>query len=182
MKSKIKSTIHNSRRKRKQALKEIRKPIQDSSLTKARKKLFKVKRIKNSDLYGSADTRGEHLVLSIAINPSNDDVATTTITSIEDAQGKPTKQDKIRDGLIMPLSENKTSNFNRQVGIQQEVISKNVRTGNNLNYSMLRDPLYGAEISEELKDAVYAFLFENPDHKNNSAKNYHKVKKYVKIK
>ena len=182
MKLKIDPTIYNNDRTRRESLKKVRKPVHDSPLTKARKKLFKVKRINNSDLYGDEETRGEHLVLPVAINPNNNDVATTTISSIEDAEGNPTKQEKIKNGLIMPIPEDKTKNFTRKVGIQQDVISKNARTGKNLNYSMLKEPLYGAEISEDMKDDVNSFLFENPQHKRNSYRNHHKVKNYVKIK
>ena len=156
--------------------------MRDSKITRAKKKLFKVKRIHNSDLYGSEETQGEHLVLPVAMNPSNDDVATATITSIEDAEGNPTKQEQVRKGLIMELPEDKISNFSRKVGIKQEVITKNVIADKNINYSMLEDPLYGAKIDEELKDDINSFLFENPQHKNRSTRNYHKVKKICKNK
>lgn len=182
MKIRLKPTIYNNDRLRKQALKEVRKPIQDSPLTKTKKKLFKVKRIKNSDLYGDENTQGEHLVLSVAINPQNDDVATATLTSLEDKEGHPTKQEKVKQGLIMALPEDKISNFSRRVGIQQEVITKNATTGIKLNYSMLEEPLYGAKIDNSLKKEIDKFLFNNPEHKRNSAKNYNKVKKYIKIK
>ena len=182
LKLRITPTRYNNDRKRKQDLKEVRKTIEDSPLTKAIKKLFKVKRIKNSDLYGNENTQGEHLVLTVALNPRNNDVATTTITSLEDAEGNPTKQEQVRKGLIMELPEEKIKNFSRKVGIQQTVITKNKTTGNNLYYSMLREPLYGATVDEDLIDEVDSFLFNNPQHKNSSARNHHKVKKYVKIK
>lgn len=180
MKQKIKPSIYNSERYRKEALKKVRNTIQDSPLTKAKKKLFKVKRINNSDLYGSSTTTGEHLVLTIAIDPYNDNVATATITSLEDSQGNPTKQDQLRKGLIMRLPVNQIHNFNRKVGIQQVVITKNATTGTIINYSMLRDPLYGASIDESLKNNIDTFLFNNPQHKKSSSKNHHKVRRYIK--
>ncbi len=180
MKQKIKPSIYNSERYKKETLKKNKDKIKDSNLTKAKKKLFKVKRINNSDLYGSSTTTGEHLVLTIAIDPNNDNVATATITSLEDSQGNPLKQDQVRTGLVMQLPAKQIRNFYRKVGIKQELITKNVATGIVLNYSMLRDPLYGAEIDESLRKDIDTFLFNNPRHKKISSKNNHKIRRYIK--
>ncbi|MCM1131687.1 MAG: hypothetical protein NC310_05610 [Roseburia sp.] len=151
-------------------------------ITEARNKLFKVKRIENRNLYGDENTRGEHLVLTVGINPRNNVVATTTITSLEDAERNPTKQGQLNRGLIMELPEDKISNFSRKVGIQQTVITQNMATGNNINYSMLREPLYGATVDEALIDEVDSFLFDNPRHRRRSNINNARVRGYEKIK
>ena len=183
MKLRIDPTIYNSDRTRKQALKEVREPIKDSlRKERAKKKLFKVKRIHNSDLYGDSNTQGEHLVLTVAINPRNNDVGTVTITSVEDAEGNPTKIDQINRGLIMELPEDKTKNFSRKVGIQQSIITRNVTTGNLLNHSMLEEPLYGASVDKSISGAVSDFLLNNPEHQRSSRKNYQKIRNYIKIK
>ena len=155
---------------------------EDLAIAEARNKLFKVKRIENSNLYGDENTRGEHLVLIVGINPRNNDVATTTITSLEDAERNPTKQGQLNRGLIMELPEDKISNFSRKVGIQQTVITQNRTTSNNLNYSMLREPLYGATIDETLIEEVDSFLFDNPRHRRRSNINNARVRGYEKIK
>lgn len=86
---------------------------EDSTISEARNKLFKVKHIENRNLYDDENTRGEHLVLTVGINPKNNDVVTATITSLEDAERNPTKQNKVRQVLIMPLPENKIRNFSQ---------------------------------------------------------------------
>lgn len=95
---KVKSTtIYNSNKRRKTALKEIRKPILDSNLTRAKKKLFIVKHADNDILFNNPNDSernvGGHYTLTVGINPQTDDVAVTVITSLRDRNGNPIKED-----------------------------------------------------------------------------------------
>lgn len=120
MKMRLEPTIYNNNRRRKQDLKEVKKPIQNKLVTKAKKKLFKVKHADNDVLFNDPSDPnrniGGHYTLTVGINPQNDDVAVVILTSLEDQYGNPTKQEQIEKGLIYPLAH--IEGLSRRSGIK----------------------------------------------------------------
>ncbi len=182
MQQQIKENRNNSKRYKKESLKKNRKKINDNSTTSAKKKLFKVKIAKNSDLYGDSTETGYHPVLVVAVEPKTNNVGVATISSIEDDEGNPTKQRQIKKGFIFSLSTDKTKNFNKKNGIKQEVIVENRTTKIKINHSMLLENKYDSSINEELMSEISDFLFNNKIHKKPSNLNNNKTKGYIKIK
>lgn len=176
-------SMNNSNRKRRQKLKEIRKSIHDSKLTKAKKKLFKIKYASNDTLYNNpnapAHNIGGHYILTVGINSSTYDVAVAVITSLEDSHGNPTKQEQIERGLIYPLEHVK--GLSRRSGIKQDVLVENPYTGKKINYSFLQNPSRKIEIGVSEEEEVTEFLFNNEQHTYKSHRNRVRTQNYIKV-
>lgn len=182
MKLRINPSIQNSDMTRKQVLKEVRKPIQDSLLTKAKKRLFKVKYVDNDILFNNPNDPdrniGGHYTLTVGINPHAKDVAVVIITSLEDRNGNLIKQEQIEKGLIYPLEN--INGLSRRSGIKQEVITKNKFTNENVNYDSLQNLRNEIIIADSEREGIHKFLYSNPAHQRSSERNNRRTKKYIK--
>ena len=155
---------------------------EDPVIAEARNKLFKVKHASNDTLYNNpndpARNVGGHYALTVGINPHTDEVAVAIITSLEDSNGNPIKQEQIERGLIYPLEH--VDGLSRRSGIKQEVITKNRFTNENINYNSLQNPRNKISIDEREKEGINGFLYSNPTHRRSSEKNNRRTRNYIK--
>lgn len=187
MKLRIDPTIYNSDRARKQVLKEVRTPVQDSlRKERAKRKLFKVKHANNDILFNNSDDQnqniGGHYTLTIGVNPNTDDVAVALLTSLEDIDGIPTKQDKVEKNFIYPIPEDKIIGNSKKSGISIKLYKKNLVEDRNLKYGDLEESNREIKISNTIQTDIAQHLFANSVHKKISKRNRGVVQNMVKIK
>lgn len=188
MKLRIDPMIYNnSDRTRKQALKEVREPIKDSlRKERAKRKLFKVKHADNDILFNNPNDPnrnvGGHYTLTVGINPNTDDVAVALLSSLEDIDGTPTKQDKVEKNFIYPIPEDKIIGNSRKSGISIKLYKKNLVEDRNLKYDDLEESNREVEISNTIQTDIAQHLFDNSVHKKISKRNRGVVQNMVKIK
>lgn len=186
MKLRLKPTINNHHRTRKQALKKVRKSIQESLLTKARKKLYKVKHVSNDNLFNNPNDPkrniGGHYTLTVGINPETEDVTVAIITSLEDQDGNPTKTHKVHNKFVYPIPEDKIKGNSRKSGIALELYQKNLVENRNLKLDDLVEPYREIEISDDVQTDIANHIFKNSIHKRVSKRNRRVVENMIIIK
>lgn len=124
-----------------------------------------------------------HYARVTSIDPETKNVGLSVITSLEDEEGNPTKQEKVEKGLILPIPKEKVKGSKRDFGINLELLTDHKVSGKKINYSELENlGTYSIVIDSSMNKKIYNFHFENEDHKRQSKNNKSKVKNHKILK